>query len=282
MRKHLVYGMMLIVLSLFMSGCLFPSASKEPPAIVDVQGSINDLSGVVSDLTVTLAGKTTETSSTGIFEFEEIPSGNHVLTVYRDNQGIHAETVTIARTDTVLEIDLYVTNWTHEVGDWDETFEEETFKITNYDDETGATNAYAVIDQPADAKKITYEWSVKFHDGNGSAGMHVMAQSGEDSQVHGGSYLVFHSNTNYLRLYRATEDGSLNSRISPIVEKDDVSVHDYLMELNSETGKIDIYYNGRHIGDWTDPDPYTEGQFIALRTNGTGATFSNVKVTIEQ
>lgn len=276
MKRHLVLVVMLIALSLVMSGCFLFPKSQEPVVKVNVQGVIVDNSGDVSDLTVTLDGQSTDTSADGTFEFEDIRSGNRLLTVYRDEQGIHSETVTIANTDTIIEIELYVTNWTHEVGEWEESFEDGIFLMKNSDIETGTTNAYAEIEQSG--KKLVYEWSMKEQYG-GSTGVHILAQSGTDSAHHGGSYLIFHSG-NTLQLYRTIEGKLDGIRWSESVPKGSLPINNYRVEVDTETGVIDIHHNDNFIGTWTDTDPYVSGEYIALRTNKTEATFSKIKVTV--
>lgn len=278
MTKHFIFGMAVVFLSFVISGHFYSLEATESSEPVAVQGVVKGHSVDVSGLKMTLAGQTTKTNRDGTFKFGKIPSGIHLLSIFRDDEGIHHETVTIEKSDTVLRIDLFVTNWTHEEGAWDESFENGIFLIKNSDRETGATNAYAEVEQVGD--KVIYEWSVQYHYGTAS-GMHLMGRSGRDSAFHGGSYLIFHADSGYLRLYRTTAS-ALNSQLVLDVGRDPVLVHDYRVELDTKTGKIDIFYNGRHVGSWTDPKPYINGQFVALRTNRTEATFSNIKVTVDE
>lgn len=272
MKRLYSWTLLMALFSIVIAGC--------SPSPVDFQGTVVDSTGQrLAGLQVSLAGETVAVNDDGAFKLKDVPGGKHPLVVSRGGKEIHREGVFVHKDHAGLTVYLgQISQWIPVVGEWKESSKDGTFLITNSDGETGTTNAYAEIEQIG--KRIIYEWSVEYHDG-GSAGMHMMARSGADSANHGGSYLLFHSAANYLRLYRTTESKLDGSKISPIVEKDDVSVHDYRVEINTETGEIEVYYNDRYIRSWTDPEPYKMGEFIALRTSGTKATFSNVKVTIE-
>lgn len=271
MKRTVSWIFMIGLLSIVIVGC-----SLSP---VDVQGVIVDPEGDhLAGLTVSLAGKTVGVNDEGAFQLGDVPGGKQSLIVTRNGKEIHREVVMVHEDHAFLTIHLgQLTSWIPVAGEWTESLEDGVFMMKNSDRETGTTNAYAEVEQSG--KKIIYEWSMREHRG-GSTGVHILAQSGTDSAHHGGSYLIFHAGST-LRLYRTSATGLEGDKLAASLRKDSVPVHNYRVEVNTVTGVIDIYYNGRFVGGWTDPEPYVSGQFIALRTNRTEATFSNVRVTAE-
>jgi|LSQX01.1.fsa_nt_gb hypothetical protein len=153
--------------------------------------------------------------------------------------------------------------------------------IKNTDLSSANTNAYASVAQSGEV--LTYEWTVKFNSTTFSlgpaAGMHILANEAT-SNNRGNSYLVF-QDKEFIRLYRAS-GGSLpkvNDYATPVVSVGDKLT--YKVVFNTKTGLMQIYRDGELIGTYTDPAPFKSGSYISLRTNGTAAEFSNIKVTQE-
>lgn len=164
-----------------------------------------------------------------------------------------------------------LTDWTPVTGQWE-------VHIVNTDESSANTNAYVEVVQ--DGTTMTYEWTVQFESTTFSlgpaAGVHIMADSATDA-VRGNSYLVF-QDADYIRLYKASF-GSLSKVSEFPVQVSLGEKHAYSVEFNSDTGVMKIQRNGDLIGEWTDSSPLTNGKYISLRTNGTNAVFSGVKVT---
>jgi hypothetical protein len=165
--------------------------------------------------------------------------------------------------------------WKSQVGTW--SFSDTAIK--NTDTGSSNTNAYAAVAQSGEI--LTYEWTVKFVSTTFSmgpaAGMHILADDATASN-RGNSYLVF-QDQNFIRLYRAAA-GSLpkvGDLATPAVSAGDT--FSYKVVFNTRTGLMEIFRNNELMGTYTDSAPFKSGSHISLRTNGTVAEFSQIKVT---
>jgi YD repeat-containing protein len=102
--------------------------------------------------------------------------------------------------------------------------------------------------------------------------MHIMASDGSQSQ-RGNSYLIWQSNA-IMQVYE-TINNTLTWR------KDFSSLpaqfgETHVYEVLYDAGRLDIWRNGKYVGNWTDTTPLTSGSFISLRTNAAHVSFDDV------
>ncbi|HHW09288.1 MAG TPA: hypothetical protein GXX29_04885 [Firmicutes bacterium] len=161
--------------------------------------------------------------------------------------------------------------WTANNGGW---------KIEGYVNADGKSNpitAYAAVDQ--NGPLVTVEWTVQFIEHTFSlgpaAGVHIMADASDPTKAN--SYLIFQDN-GFIRLYRGTGSQLAKNGDFPATAADG-DQFTYKVEFNTKTGAMKIYRDNQLFGEWTDPNPLTSGKYLILRTNGTIASFKEVKVS---
>lgn len=173
-----------------------------------------------------------------------------------------------------LAAEIGANQWKSAVGTW--SFGD---KVTNTDTGNSNTNAYAAVAQSGEV--LTYEWTVKFVSTTFSvgpaAGMHIVADEATSAN-RGNSYLVF-QDRDFIRLYRASAGSLPKVGDIPTPAVSAGETYDYKVVFNTRTGLMEIFRNGKLMGTYTDAAPFKSGSHISLRTNGTVAEFSGIKVT---
>jgi hypothetical protein len=153
----------------------------------------------------------------------------------------------------------------------------------NIDISSGNSNAYMELAQ--EGTELIYEWTITFADttlGYGPcAGMHFLADDATMNQ-RGNSYCVFQDKT-HIRVYKPVK--SNQSSLGKIIDFPAPAMvgdtHTYKVEINTKTGDMKFFRDGKLIGQYKDSAPYTSGKYISLRTGGTVATFKDIKVTVK-
>ncbi|WP_108801534.1 peptidoglycan DD-metalloendopeptidase family protein [Aquimarina sp. Aq107] len=123
-----------------------------------------------------------------------------------------------------------------------------------------------------------YEFSAKVLSTNGPRkfGIHIMADSPDQSQ-RGNSYLIwFSGEDNKVRVYE-TINNQLNFRAIDDVLLDNKWAN-YKITYSPGFGVLEVFRNNTSILKWTDPSPIKNGSTISLRTNKTNIEFDDLKV----
>ncbi len=123
-----------------------------------------------------------------------------------------------------------------------------------------------------------YEFSSKILSTSGPKkfGIHIMADSPDQSQ-RGNSYLIwFSGEDNKVRVYE-TINNQLNFRAIDDVQLDNKWAN-YKITYSPGFGVIEVFRNNTSILKWTDSSPIKNGSTISLRTNKTSVEFDDLKV----
>ncbi|SEL78507.1 Por secretion system C-terminal sorting domain-containing protein [Aquimarina amphilecti] len=123
-----------------------------------------------------------------------------------------------------------------------------------------------------------YEFSAKIISTSGPKkfGIHIMADSPDQSQ-RGNSYLIwFSGEDNKVRIYE-TINNQLNFRAIDDVTLDDKWAN-YKITYSPGFGVIEVFRNNTSILKWTDTSPIKNGSSISLRTNKTNIELDDLKV----
>lgn len=195
----------------------------------------------------------------------------------------------MAADDGFIELIDWVTGPGGQVrGTWEVITSGGEFKMRQTDPSAFVTNAYTQVAQYG--SRITYEWTMTFESpltqqGLESAGLHILAEKQRPSAgegTGGASYLFFQRGTHLAFFkYEAGNSSPVDSLSFNPVRASEGETHTYRIVIDTKSGLIQFYRDGEFIGDWTDPEPITSGQYIAARTRNAAAVFSQLRMRIE-
>jgi hypothetical protein len=120
-----------------------------------------------------------------------------------------------------------------------------------------------------------YRWKITFVEGSIMAGLHFMVSDSVASQ-RGNAYLIWQYK-DAIRLYKST-----NNNLATIMdftgEGENGKTYTYEVLYNPSTGRMDLWRDGKYLGNWTDTPTtkITSGKYLCLRTNKTHAHFDDV------
>lgn len=153
-------------------------------------------------------------------------------------------------------------DWSQAVGTWSIS----NGAIVQSDELENNTNIYAYLNQN-DADTILYHWSGRFG-GTGTnrrAGLHFMSDDGSLPN-RGNSYFVwFRADQDKLQIYKVVND-VFTLELDQVYTVPDNQWTDYKIVYNKNTGEIDVWVDNNFAASWTDPSPYTTGEYISLRS----------------
>lgn len=162
-------------------------------------------------------------------------------------------------------------DWVLLDGDW------EIWGDTLLHNSTAGSNTNAYVPLPQKGTKLVYEWTIMFLETRGGhgplAGVHILASDGTATN-RGNSYLIW-QDRNSIQLYKSSPDLKTLQRweVTTAVGES----HFYRVVVDTVAKTITVYRDGQLIGEYNDPDLYTEGSFISTRTNVTAAAFSGIR-----
>lgn len=141
------------------------------------------------------------------------------------------------------------------------------------------TNLYSEVIQ-ASTETWLYHWRAKTSGSDGfsrRSGLHFFATEGM-SENRGNSYFVFaRIDDNKAQIYKVTDD-VFELKVNADFNFNPDEWYDYKVSYNPVTGQISFYVNNREAATWTDPTPYTSGQYVSLRTGNSQTFFDFVRV----
>jgi N-acetyl-anhydromuramyl-L-alanine amidase AmpD len=165
-------------------------------------------------------------------------------------------------------------DWSVMQGTWNTTG-----STLNQTDETNTnTNIYAPLTQNL-SNRYLYHWAGKI-DGTGTnrrAGFHFFCDDGTLPN-RGNSYFVwFRVDQSELQFYKVTND------VFTLVSSNTVIFnagqwYDYKVIFDRITGKTDVYVDNILVGTWTDPSPYSTGDYVSFRSGNSTWHINNFKV----
>lgn len=140
------------------------------------------------------------------------------------------------------------------------------------------TNIYAVLNQH-NADAYLYHWAGSI-DGVGTnrrAGLHFMVDN-PTLPNRGNSYFVwFRLDTDKIQIYKVVND-VFTLMTDVAFDFNQGQWYDFKTTYNKVNGVIDVYVNNVYSATWTDPAPYTSGDYISLRSGDALYSVNNLKV----
>ncbi len=141
------------------------------------------------------------------------------------------------------------------------------------------TNIYAPLKQNL-SNRYLYNWQGKI-DGTGAnrrAGFHFFCDSASKTN-RGNSYFVwFRADQSQLQIYKtAANTFGTASYTAPLTIAVNIW-YDYKVLYDRISGKMDVYVNNVLAGSWTDPSPYSNGNYISFRSGDCDFMVNDLKV----
>ncbi len=164
--------------------------------------------------------------------------------------------------------------WTNIAGNWYLT----NGYLRQDDESLSNTNLYIGLTQ--DTSHIyLYSWKMRLS-GSGTnrrAGFHFFCEDPtQDGRLN--SYMVyFRVDNNTAQIYKYI-DNNYNLEVSNPCTVDENVWYDYKVIFRPKTGEIYAFQNDNLVAYWIDPDPYTSGGYVSLRTGNCIGDYDDFKV----
>lgn len=134
------------------------------------------------------------------------------------------------------------------------------------DESVNNTNLYALLNQSL-SNEYVYEWkgTTSGSGTNRRSGFHFASDNGALPN-RGNSYFVwFRLDNQNLQFYKVTNDVFSLVHTIPFVT---IPNQEYLYRViyNRISGQIRVYVNNQLVGQWTDSNPYANGQYVSFRS----------------
>ncbi len=173
-------------------------------------------------------------------------------------------------------------NWTENDGNWGIS-SNNTLKQTDVAE--GNSNIYAPLMQNL-SNRYLYAWNGKIsgNDDNKRAGLHFFCDDATQSN-RGNSYLVYFraggnpdpNNNNKIQIYKVSNNTlALKKNVSYTITPDEW--YNYKIIFDRITGEMWVVVDGDIAATWTDPNPYSDGDFISFRNGNCNYEVDNFKV----
>ncbi|MDP1747604.1 MAG: T9SS type A sorting domain-containing protein, partial [Bacteroidota bacterium] len=141
------------------------------------------------------------------------------------------------------------------------------------------TNIYAPLKQNL-SNRYLYNWQGKI-DGTGTnkrAGFHFFCDSAAKTN-RGNSYFVwFRADQSQLQIYKVVNNNFGTAAYSTPLTINASTWYDYKVLYDRISGKMDVYVNNALVGSWTDPTPYSNGNYISFRNGDCSYLVNDLKV----
>jgi spore germination protein YaaH len=138
--------------------------------------------------------------------------------------------------------------------------------LSQQDESLGNTNLYAPLNQNL-SNRYLYHWRGRFSgtDANRRGGLHFFADDPE-AENRGNSYFAwFRINDNKIQIYKVVNDVfSLERDVSFQLNAN--QWYDFKVAYDRVDGLIQVYVNDELAADWTDSNPYFNGDYISFRS----------------
>ena len=118
------------------------------------------------------------------------------------------------------------------------------------------------------SNRYLYNWKGKI-DGTGTnrrAGFHFFCDSAAQTN-RGNSYFVwFRADQSQLEIYKTTSNSFGTASYTAPLTININTWYDFKVAYDRISGKMDVYVNDVLAGSWTDPSPYSTGNYISFRS----------------
>jgi len=141
------------------------------------------------------------------------------------------------------------------------------------------TNIYAPLTQNL-SNVYFYNWQGKI-DGTGTdkrAGFHFFCDNAALTN-RGNSYFVwFRADQSQLQIYKVVNNNFGTAAYSTPLTINASTWYDYKVLYNRISGEMAVYVNNALAGSWTDPTPYSNGNYISFRNGDCSFLVNDLKV----
>lgn len=165
-------------------------------------------------------------------------------------------------------------DWTSVTGTWNIT----SSALTQNDQTLSNTNIYAFLNHSL-SNRYLYNWSGKI-EGTGTnrrAGFHYFCDNPTLTN-RGNSYFVwFRVDTDVIEIYKVTSDVFTLMSSTPYTFNP-AQWYDFKVMYDRITGKTMVYVDNVLSATWTDPSPYSSGNYISFRSGNANWAVNNLKV----
>lgn len=154
--------------------------------------------------------------------------------------------------------------------------------LVQTDELSSNTNIYAPLNQNI-SNQFLYSWEGKIEGGgtNKRAGFHYFSDNAALPN-RGNSYFIwFREEQNQLEFYKVTNDVfSLEKNVYYNFEP--ATWYSFKLIYNKISGRHEVFINQKWIGDWVDPNPITQGEFISFRSGNSKFSVKNFQSFIQR
>ncbi|MFZ5553289.1 MAG: N-acetylmuramoyl-L-alanine amidase [Bacteroidota bacterium] len=166
------------------------------------------------------------------------------------------------------------TDWTNATGAWNITNGE----LVQSDEANGNSNLYAYVNHSL-SNRYLYHWAGKM-EGTGTnrrAGLHYFCDQPTLTN-RGNSYFVwFRLDNDKVQLYKVVNDVfTLEDEV--VFDFNAAQWYDFKVTYDRITGKHQVYIDNVLVQTWTDPSPYSSGDYISWRSGNCVYSVNNLKV----
>jgi spore germination protein YaaH len=165
-------------------------------------------------------------------------------------------------------------DWTSASGTWaiNNTYLEQT------DEANANTNIYAPLTQNL-SNRYLYHWTGKI-DGTGTnrrAGFHFFCDSAQYSNRKNSYFIWFRVDQDQVQFYKVVNDvftlqNTVNYTLNP------AQWYDFKITFDRISGSTQVWIDNNYVGAWTDPSPYSNGNYISFRSGNCTYTVNDLKV----
>jgi hypothetical protein len=155
--------------------------------------------------------------------------------------------------------------WTQKSGNWSISSQQ----LYQSDTTNGNTNIYAALAQNL-SNRYLYNFVATISGGAGGAGrragFHFFCDNADSSNRNNSYFVWFRVDDNALQIYKVVNNVFGAPVYTATATFNPGQSYDYKVIYDRTTGLIRVYQNNALIGSWTDPIPYTNGNYISFRT----------------
>lgn len=167
-----------------------------------------------------------------------------------------------------------MSNWTNtnNTGNWNIT--DNTFVIS---DETAVNSqSYSILNQDSDEFLYSFDFKLEGAGSNKRGGFHYFSDDTTDNRGNG-YFIYFRFPAGDLEFYKVTNDAFSQEKVVDISMTAEV-FNNIKITYNRITGKSSVFINNQFISDWTDENPYQNGNYISFRSGNSIVTVDNLRV----
>jgi spore germination protein YaaH len=165
-------------------------------------------------------------------------------------------------------------DWTIASGNWAIN----TGYLQQSDETNANTNIYAQLTQNL-SNRYLYHWAGNI-DGTGTnrrAGIHFFCDSAQYANRKNSYFLWFRVDQDQVQFYKVVNDVfTLENTVSYPLNPN--QWYDYKVSYDRISGQMQVWIDDNYAGSWTDPSPYSNGNYVSFRSGNCVYTVNDLKV----